>query len=87
MQVRELVSYVRRRAAEESGGAAARHAYQSARVVAVRPLGMGDRACVDLAGLLQVRHGGGGKVGWAGPRLRSMWGGGESGEVVDASPN
>eukprot|EP00198_Chlamydomonas_reinhardtii_P011609 XP_001700946.1 predicted protein [Chlamydomonas reinhardtii] len=35
-RVRELVSYVRRRAAEESGGAAARHAYQSARVVAVR---------------------------------------------------
>ncbi|KAG2430798.1 hypothetical protein HXX76_009774 [Chlamydomonas incerta] len=56
-QVRELVSYVRRRAAEEAGGAGSALGYQSARVTAVRSLGMGDRACVDLAGLLQPGEG------------------------------
>ncbi|KAG2445109.1 hypothetical protein HYH02_008976 [Chlamydomonas schloesseri] len=57
-QVRELVSYVRQRAAEEGGGAGgSRLPYQAARVTAVTSLGMGDRACVDLAGLLQPGEG------------------------------
>ncbi|GLC61261.1 hypothetical protein PLESTB_001737000 [Pleodorina starrii] len=56
-QVRTLVSYVARRAAEESGGPDARLHYRVATVAAVRPLGVGDRACVDLAGLMQPGEG------------------------------
>ncbi|EFJ51764.1 hypothetical protein VOLCADRAFT_103266 [Volvox carteri f. nagariensis] len=56
-QVRTLVSYISRRDAEESGHPDALLRYSVARVVAVRQLCMGDRACVDLAGLMQPGEG------------------------------
>ncbi|PNH07549.1 3-dehydroquinate synthase [Tetrabaena socialis] len=57
-EVRALSRYVERRAAEESAGASSGGLrYQAALVTAVRPLGMGDRACVDLACLLQPGEG------------------------------
>ncbi|KAG2491204.1 hypothetical protein HYH03_010414 [Edaphochlamys debaryana] len=56
-QVRELVSYVSRRAASESDSPANRLPYIAAEVTAVRALGVGDRACVDLASLMQPGEG------------------------------
>ncbi|GIL94034.1 hypothetical protein Vretimale_370 [Volvox reticuliferus] len=57
VQVRNLLSYVSRRAAEESGHPDALLHYSVAKVVGVRQLGLGDRACVDLAGLMQPGEG------------------------------
>lgn len=44
MQVRALAKYLK----ERRQAAAAALRYEVARVLAVRPVGMGDRACVDL---------------------------------------
>lgn len=52
LQVRELVRYTRQRAADESATPAL--SYSVATVRRVAAAGMGDRACVDLACLLQV---------------------------------
>ncbi|GIL45347.1 hypothetical protein Vafri_2610 [Volvox africanus] len=57
VQVRNLLTYVSRRAAEESGHPDAMLHYSVAKVVGVRQLGLGDRACVDLAGLMQPGEG------------------------------
>lgn len=43
-QVRALAQYVQQR--QQAGGAQLQ--YEAATVTAVRPVGMGDRACVDL---------------------------------------
>ncbi|GLI64247.1 hypothetical protein VaNZ11_007446 [Volvox africanus] len=53
VQVRNLLTYVSRRAAEKSGDPDALLHYSVAKVVGVRQLGLGDRVCVDLAGLMQ----------------------------------
>eukprot|EP00887_Chlorella_sp_A99_P008100 scaffold12.g8100.t1 len=46
-QVRQLAAYLRQREVEAAGALA----YEAARVTGVRPVGSGDRACVDLASL------------------------------------
>lgn len=52
-QVRGLAQYVQQR--QQAGGAKLR--YEAAQVTAVRPVGMGDRACVDLCrcGVVMLR--------------------------------
>ncbi|PRW34003.1 3-dehydroquinate synthase-like protein isoform X1 isoform A [Chlorella sorokiniana] len=52
-EVRALAQYVHQR--QQAGGAKQR--YEAARVTAVRPVGMGDRACVDLCSLLAMGEG------------------------------
>lgn len=52
-EVRELAQYLRER--EQQG--AARLRFDTATVTSVRPVGMGDRACVDLCSLLEPGEG------------------------------
>jgi 3-dehydroquinate synthase class II len=53
-EVRSLATYLDNRARENLGAV---EAYQTAKVVEIRPVGMGDRACIDLAESLHPGEG------------------------------